>query len=69
MQCSVCKEKPATVHLTQIVGDKMQKVDLCEDCAKKKGVTIRPRFRSRTPTCCSASARRRKSSRPPAAWI
>ena len=34
MQCSVCKEKPATVHLTQIVGDKMQKVDLCEDCAK-----------------------------------
>jgi len=38
MQCSICKEKPATVHLTQIVGDKMQKLDLCEDCAKAKGI-------------------------------
>ncbi len=38
MQCCVCKEKPATVHLTQIVGDKMQKLDLCEDCAKTKGI-------------------------------
>jgi protein arginine kinase activator len=38
MLCSNCKEKPATVHLTQIVGDKMQKLDLCEDCAKAKGV-------------------------------
>jgi hypothetical protein len=24
MLCSICKEKEATVHLTQIVGDKMQ---------------------------------------------
>jgi protein arginine kinase activator len=38
MQCTICKEKPATVHLTQIVGEKMQKLDLCEDCAKAKGV-------------------------------
>ena len=38
MQCSICKEKPATVHLTQIVGDKMQKLDLYEDCAKAKGI-------------------------------
>jgi len=38
MLCTICKEKPATVHLTQIVGDKMQKLDLCEDCAKAKGV-------------------------------
>jgi protein arginine kinase activator len=38
MQCSLCKEKPATVHLTQIVGDKMQKLDLCDECAKAKGV-------------------------------
>jgi len=38
MQCSICKEKTATVHLTQIVGDKMQKMDLCEDCAKAKGI-------------------------------
>jgi protein arginine kinase activator len=38
MVCSLCKAKDATVHLTQIAGDKLQKVDLCEDCAKQKGV-------------------------------
>ncbi len=38
MLCMVCKEKEAKVHLTQIVGEKMQKVDLCEECAGKKGV-------------------------------
>ena len=38
MQCSICKEKPATVLLTHIENDKMQKLDLCEDCAKTKGV-------------------------------
>ena len=38
MQCGLCKQKEATVHLTQIAGEKMQKVDLCEQCAKEKGV-------------------------------
>ena len=38
MLCCICKEKQATVHLTQVAGDKMQKVDLCEECAKVKGV-------------------------------
>src|ERR1700734_707440 len=38
MLCMLCKQNPAKVHLTQIVDDKMQKVDLCEDCAKQKGV-------------------------------
>lgn len=38
MLCSICKEREATVHLTNIIGDKMQKVDLCEECAKSKGV-------------------------------
>jgi protein arginine kinase activator len=38
MLCCICKDKEATVHLTQIAGDKMQKVDLCEECAKSKGV-------------------------------
>lgn len=36
--CCVCNEREATVHLTQIAGDKMQKVDLCEECAREKGV-------------------------------
>jgi protein arginine kinase activator len=38
MLCCFCKQKEATVHLTQIAGDKVQKVDLCEECAKNKGV-------------------------------
>jgi protein arginine kinase activator len=38
MQCCVCKKKPATVHLTQIAQDKVHKIDLCEDCAKKQGI-------------------------------
>jgi protein arginine kinase activator len=38
MLCMICKQNDAKVHLTQIVGDKMQKVDLCEECAKAKGV-------------------------------
>lgn len=44
MLCCVCKEKAATVHLTQITGDKMQKVDLCEECAKSKGVNDQTGF-------------------------
>ena len=38
MLCCICKQKEATVHLTQIASEKVQKVDLCEDCAKEKGV-------------------------------
>ncbi len=39
MQCDVCHEKEATVFLTQIVGGKMQKVNLCETCSKEKSVS------------------------------
>jgi protein arginine kinase activator len=38
MTCEVCQTENATVHLTQIVSGKMQKIDLCEKCAKEKGV-------------------------------
>lgn len=38
LKCSNCS-KEATVHLTQIVNNKIHKVDLCESCAQKKGVT------------------------------
>jgi len=34
----ICKKNEAKVFLTQIVGDKVQKVDLCESCAKTKGI-------------------------------
>lgn len=39
MICDVCKKNQATVFLTQIVEGKMQKVNLCENCSKEKGVT------------------------------
>lgn len=39
MLCDICKKNEATIHLTQIVdGKKLQKADLCESCAKDKGV-------------------------------
>jgi protein arginine kinase activator len=38
MQCDICKKTDATIHLTQILDGKMLKVDLCETCAKAKGV-------------------------------
>lgn len=37
MVCQFCKQKEATVHLTQIVDNQVKKVDLCEGCAKQKG--------------------------------
>lgn len=39
MLCSLCKTNDATVHLTQVVGDKLEKIDLCETCAQEKGVS------------------------------
>jgi protein arginine kinase activator len=38
LKCDLCS-KPATVHLTQILENKVHKVDLCEECAQEKGVT------------------------------
>lgn len=38
MVCQLCKQKEATVHLTQIVENQVKNVDLCEACAKQKGV-------------------------------
>ena len=38
LKCNFCAQ-PAKVHWTQIISNKVHNVDLCEDCAKKKGVT------------------------------
>lgn len=38
MKCDLCGNKEATVFLTQFVEGTMHKVNLCEDCAKQKGV-------------------------------
>lgn len=39
MLCDSCKSQQASVFLTQIVDGKMQKLNLCESCSKKNGVT------------------------------
>ena len=38
MLCCVCHQKEAKVHLTKVDGEKIHKVDLCEECAKAKGI-------------------------------
>ena len=39
MQCQICKEKEATLHLTQFAGDKTRQVaDICPECAEAKGI-------------------------------
>ncbi len=37
VNCDICGA-PATVHLTQILNNKIQKADFCEKCAQAKGV-------------------------------
>jgi uncharacterized repeat protein (TIGR04138 family) len=37
MLCEQCQERPATIHLTGIIGDKMTKHDLCEVCGQEHG--------------------------------
>ncbi len=38
MQCDNCGERPAAIHLTQIEGNSVTTVHLCEECAAEKGV-------------------------------
>lgn len=37
MLCEDCQEREATVHLTQITGDKKTVLNLCAKCAGKRG--------------------------------
>jgi protein arginine kinase activator len=38
MLCDLCKKNVAKVHLTQMDKGETKKVDLCEECAKAKGI-------------------------------
>lgn len=44
MLCDICGKNPATVHLTEIVDDKMTELHLCEECAQKKGAQMESHF-------------------------
>jgi protein arginine kinase activator len=39
-KCDKC-DKPATIHLTEILGGKKIEKHLCEDCAAEDGITIK----------------------------
>ncbi len=39
-KCDKC-DKPATIHLTEIVGGEKLEKHLCEDCAEAEGITIK----------------------------
>ncbi len=41
MQCEICKDKTATVHLTEIVDGHRTETHLCQSCAQKEGITIK----------------------------
>src|ERR1700739_2536290 len=38
MLCCICNKREATVFLTRIIGDRMQKLNVCERCSKLKSV-------------------------------
>ncbi len=40
MLCESCKEREATVHLTQVVEGAIKKLHLCEECAAKSGLDV-----------------------------
>lgn len=39
MKCDVCQKDNATIFFSQVVDGKLQKVNLCKECADEKGVT------------------------------
>jgi protein arginine kinase activator len=41
MQCQVCKNNSATIHLTEIVEGQRNEMHLCETCAAKQGLTVK----------------------------
>lgn len=41
--CQICKVRPAQVHYTEIVNDKMVTLDLCQECAEEKGIDVQPK--------------------------
>ena len=44
MQCDICHKVSATVHLTEIINDKVTKLHLCEHCAREKSIEMEEHF-------------------------
>jgi protein arginine kinase activator len=39
--CKICGVKPAQIHYTEIVNNKVITIDLCQDCAREKGIDLK----------------------------
>jgi len=44
MLCDVCNKNQATVHLTEIIDDRMNELHLCEECARQKSAQMEQQF-------------------------
>jgi len=44
MLCDICGKNPATVHLTEIIDEKMNELHLCEECARAKSAAMEQQF-------------------------
>lgn len=44
MLCDICGKNPATVHLTEIIDEKMNELHLCEECARDKSAAMESQF-------------------------
>lgn len=44
MLCDSCKKNKAVVHYTEVINDKIKKLNLCEECALGKGIGVQPPF-------------------------
>jgi protein arginine kinase activator len=44
LKCDVCHVREATVHLTEVINDRVTKLHLCEECAKTKGEEMQSHF-------------------------
>lgn len=41
MLCQSCKQKTATIHLTEISNNQRSETHLCQDCAQEQGLTVK----------------------------
>ena len=44
MKCDMCGKNEASVHLTEVINDKVSKLHLCEECSKAKGEEMQAHF-------------------------
>ncbi len=44
MKCQLCNNNEATVHLTEIINNKVSKLHICEECAREKGQEMESHF-------------------------